>query len=474
MQEFLERGTAMKGDELETRIVFSGVNPKAVHSFLTTECGMIEKAFRVAKRITDGALSIDIYDSTCYRIKRRLKYFIYSYMEMYPLKFELSNETSLKPVSNIHFENNDDIITLFNFCFYKCLPTYQRIYTKSETICAKLIEMHKGVYNLTIELDFNPSETHHVEEVVDDIDMYVKIVNLALNKVASSAVKYLRKFKSPRVSNLPAPLKTKNFWISPKWNGTRFHFSILKPNVIFRGIGFEPSKIIDKSEGISFLEKTYPLATLFLKNVGFNVEVLDDIIIVYDTLVSNKVRNNIFCLMQLNRLIELLRMILNIPIYSQMFIPVSTMTHIYDFPLNHLTRYISKTDGLIITTNYKQYKIKPKYETTVDLFFNERKKMSTAEGLELGKNLVWPQHIPQLENYVYECRLENVNWYLFHRVSNKEKRRLLQESTVFIIRQRLDRGHQANGWKTILSYLESQDIVNFAYSIQSCLKNCKV
>lgn len=472
MEGFLKGGKPFsKGNELETRLVFVGIEPERTLSILNSR-GFVFDEFRTAKRVTEDQVTLDIYNSSRYRVKRALKYYVHVHAELYPLCFYLNEETAEKSVAEIH-EEPELIESLFNFCFYKILAATHTILRVSRFISAKMIELHNGVFNLSVELDFDPSVVTDPKTICDELDLFVEISNHLIVAMEYSAVKYLR-YRKPKIKLQPMPTDVEApFRVSPKWNGVRHQFVVRSPNIIFKAIGFEKSLVYSRKREIKILKRLYPLAALFLEQVGLEVEVMETFSVCYSVNLSTKMSTGLRVVRELKRLFHLVRSVLDTIIYPQVFYWSCNMRSFLDFPPSDLRESVYQyTDGLIITKGDSQFKVKPLPFVTIDLLLNEEQHLVTAEGIRLGKSVVWPPDVQKVVGLVYECRpLFGSSIHKFVRVVQRQKMILFNSLVVNVLKQRRDRGHRANTWKTIVSYVQGMDLVDLSIKYKKCLKS---
>lgn len=442
MIPFLKKGIPMKNSnfdgnlELESRITIDAITKDELIKILPELS--IYKAENV-QRLKDKGKTIDIYDSCTFRTKETLRKSMFIFNNLYPMEWFLSMESLLSPINNI----NDCDYDLVNVNFFLTVPIIKTTFYYNDYIQIKHFQMINGNDKISIEIEFDPTIETDPLIIQREISNFFNIVNNLIKNVSYLNLKYItpKNFVTPLkpLKNLP-----KSFLVSPKWNGISKKFKLFGNSIALIGKGFENTKIFKrKSDSFS---KEYPLLHNLLSNNYLIVEDMNNFFVVIDLPFIKNLSVKIKCIQSLTNLFQKISLFFNIKVVGQIYLKNSNLLNVYK-------KFSTYSDGLILTTNFNQFKLKPIFKQTVDLLYLNGKYL-TYEGILISEKVV--ENVKPVENYVYEC-LICINEHLpaFHRVNNVKKLSILNKCVIQQLNVRLDRGYKPNSFNSIVNYIES-------------------
>lgn len=451
MQEYFEKGIAFKKNtshqtfELECRIKFKNVNIGAISK-------KFEKFF-VSQDIVQKFECVDIYNSQKFRIKKLILKKSCFFPPFYILPFYLSSETAFFSIDDVHTLKSEKIRQCVNIAYYLIHPIKRYVYKYTDFIDIKLWQNYEDITTMVIEFECDPTQNTSIETLQKEIDIYLNLIKcLKLEFDLEPILNY--NFKSvyePTVVLKNADvLLDQDYFISPKWNGVKKKIKFEDSRIVFESQGFDPTLIV-MNKKLCKLKDDYPFIYYIFEHVGFVVEYLSpQKIVIIDICLAEKVLDRIHILLNTSDMLSILKK-------YDVFLQLQSYYNISFEKILQLPIDPACTDGYIITTESKVYKLKPRCHQTIDLLYNVDQKFVTAEGIELSPNIILDDIVPQV-NHVYEFQIVkwlNMEYEIFHKLSKIQKLKILKNCTLKCIKCRYDRGSTCNSFINICNYLES-------------------
>lgn len=399
---------------------------------------------------------VDIYNSSHFRIKKVIGHGI-RMIEGMPVPVQISMESNEMPMDAAKDleENMYDLV----------MKTYFNIHPMQRIAIDCGLSTHLRVYydkmdvaNVVLEFEFQDDYT------VDKFKRYMYFVKKCINRL------YPQDFeidfqKRPRPDRLlvlkhPRQLANSPLLISPKWDGVFKKVTCTECEVHMCPRGFRPSDIFDRREEIRVLARDHMYVHQLLKRYGVEVEAVRDgrnVVIDIDVGYDKATRIAIIRDSDLCGALS----VLNLNFTPQQYHPVA----LGDLPrFCHLKDF---TDGFIIHTIKRMFKIKPRKLQTIDLLMNPDYILVSSEGIAIGNPAYMDMGgLPKERNVVYEVAIKNWNrmYEAFHACDSLAQSVILRGCHTKCIRIRRDKGACANSFKTICNYLTS-DLFHFLYCI---------
>jgi hypothetical protein len=445
---FMEKSSS-KIYELETRIYIGNLNLRQVTTLMenvrTEQCNV--QRFE----------GVDIYDSCYYRVKHSIKKFTVSYCNQ-PLTFHLSRESQVKKISD---DIQSEDLHKIKICFNEIDPIKRCVFKISRNVELKIFYKEDSIIDGVLELDYDPSNETDKAHIFTQFNIFInflkKITAECLHSSISAKFNRTKQLEKMKVLKHPNEILD-NFpiYTSPKWNGERRFFKISKNYVNFNGKGYSPNIFEFRENEIQTLKNNYPMMYLFMNEVGFIVEYINEKqIIVFDIAVNENIQQRIKIIQNLNIsiLAEILRINLNVQSFHKIFNPQNMLR----IPFNNYC------DGvLVVTNNNKLFKLKFLHDQTLDLLYNNEGKYVTSEGIEIPLIIKKENEKPE-PGKVYELKITDwkCKYGVFRRVNKVSKIELLRNCDYEQVKYRSDKGPNPNALDTIINYLEC-DIMFFS------------
>lgn len=451
MQEYFEKGLAFKTNppnrqyELECRVKFTNVN-----------AGAIKKKFQkyfVSQDVVQKFEAVDIYNSQKFRIKKLILKKSCFFPPFYILPFYLSIETDFYSIDDVHFLKSEKFKQYTNIAYYLVHPIKRLRYKYTDFIDIKLWQNYEDITTMIIECECDPTKNINLEIFKKEMDIFIDLIKMLKSEFDMEPIlnyNFKSVYEPTTVLKNADVLLAQDYFISPKWNGVKKKIKFEDSKIVFESQGFDPTLIVTNKK-ICALKEDYPFIYYLFEHVGFVVEYLSPKkIIIIDICLSEKVLDRIYILKNITYMLKILQkydVYLELQSYHSI-----CFEKILQIPIDPTC-----TDGYIITTYSKVYKLKPRCHQTIDLLYNVDKKFITAEGIELSSNIILGDIIPQV-NHVYEFRIIkwlNMEYEIFHKLSKIQKLKILKNCTFKCIKCRYDRGSTCNSFVNICNYLES-------------------
>lgn len=440
--------------EIETRIILLNVSKPPLDAFLKKF-----KPEQLKQNHVQRFKFIDIYDSSHFRIKRKVGNDV-KVIEKMPVPVHTSLESKMLPVDEAVTLNCQEY-SYFLHAFFYISPTKRIALSLPGNIFIRIWYQNMVIINVVIEYEFDDSfSTSQFLNYYEFVQECIK--NFEPQDIS---IPFRKRTKMDVVKTLHHPRQLKPFsWfvVSPKWNGTRKNILFTECEIRLKPKGFEFNDIITNPDGLKLLKQNHVYIYYLVKNFGMEIEsmpdgsnVLIDVCVGYNKLTRiTIIRDSHVC--------DVLRSVLTLKIEPQKF---------YQIPIRDMLKVIGLqpyTDGFIIHTARKTYKIKPRKFQTIDLLMNKEYILVSAEGIPVGDTKkIDMNHLLKIKHVVYEVCIED--WCGFYEAfqvaSRVEKSFILKKCALRCLRIRYDKGSRANSFANICNYLMS-DLIHF----MSCLR----
>lgn len=492
MQQYLDSGLAFRTPpvdsdtfyEMECRVTFRNIDYRPVEKFIN----------EVLKREVPRAIPVqkfgksEIYNSQTFRIKKLIEKQTCFVSPDAVLPFYLSKETRLKPLDAVHRELVETNKRDANIAFYIKHPPKRQCVTLDcpewgdGSIDMKLWESFDGIFDLVLELEFDPTRDCH--DVPQKCRAFLDLCGLLSRDVLRTDffINFSTKMLPEPTRVLTDPSRelddedstssggggdTRRYVVSLKWNGTQRKVVTRTDELVFEGRGLEPS-VLMAMPSLLRLKRDSPFIAYFLKTVGFVVEYISERdAVVIDLPLKDPIMHRVRLIQKLEANVRTLRDAYGMPLRVQEFRTVDFERILRDMPIPTAVGGVSvePVDGYVLTTPRHIYKIKPRCFQTIDLLYNSEKIFVTCEGIQVFENNQCDlAGVELVVNQVYEFRIaswKDLDYECFHKVDKQFKLRFLRRCSYVCTRCRLDRGTSSNSFQNICDYLESDlfDIV---------------
>lgn len=451
MQDYFEKGIAFKKAspnktyELECRVKFTNVNFRLLHQ----KFGKLFQSVDIVQKFE----CVDIYNSQKFRIKKLIAKKSCYFPPYHILPFYLSSESEFQSIDKVHNLSSEKFKRYANIAYYLIYPIKRYLYKYTDFIDIKIWQNYADISTLVIEWECDPTQNICLEKLQSEMNIYLNLIKDLKNEFDLEPMLNYN-FKSvyePTVVLKNADILTStDYLISPKWNGVKKKLKFEDNRIVYESQGFDPTMVL-ANPALNKLKEEHPLIYYLFENVGYVVEYISPTkIIIIDICLGEETLDRMYLLRKSETILDILKK-------YNVFLELQSY---YDIPFDQILNIpvdTELTDGYIITTNSKVYKLKPRCHQTIDLLYNVDQKFVTSEGIELGSNILLNGIKPKLNN-VYEFQIlkwKNMEYELFQRLSKIQKLKLLKNCTLKCIKCRYDRGSTANSFTNICNYLES-------------------
>lgn len=488
MQNYLDSGLAFRTPpvdpdifyEMECRVIFRNIDYRPVEKFIRDALKLeVPRAIPVQKFGKS-----DVYNSQTFRVKRLIEKQTCFVPPDAVIPFYLSKETRLKPLDAVHIELVEANKREANLAFYIKHPPKRQCVTLHAPewgggcIDMKLWESFDGIFDLVLELEFDPTRDCH--DVPQKCRVFLDLCGFVAREVLRTDffINFSTKMLPEPTRVLTDPSRELDgdgvrYVASLKWNGTQRKVMARTDELVFEGRGLEPS-VLMPMPSLLRLKRERPFIAHFLKAVGLVVEYLSEYdAVVIDLPLRDPIMHRVRLIQKLEANVRDLRDVYEMPLRVQEFLTINFGRILRDMPIPTAADAVAvvgdgsaaaqlaaePVDGYVLTTPRRIYKIKPRCFQTIDLLYNSEKIFVTCEGIQLFENDRCDlAGVEPVVNQVYEFRIaswKDLDFECFHKVDKLFKLRFLRRCSYVCTRCRLDRGTSSNSFQNICDYLES-------------------